>query len=127
MAGHPATPPETLIFRRGECLMREGDPGTVAYLIQQGQLQVYMERKGRKIQLAMLGKNQIVGELALIDQMPRSATVVAVEDTIVVPIDLSRLRQIMQTQPDLAISLVRVLVRKIRDTDKLLASVFQKI
>ncbi len=99
--------------------MKEGERGGGAYLIQQGQVGVFVTRQGQQQKLAELGANQIVGEMALIDSLPRSASVTALQDTVVIPIDLSRLRGIMKVQPDLALSIVRVLVRKIRDTNEL--------
>ena len=99
--------------------MKEGERGGGAYLIQQGQVGVYVTRQGQQQKLAELGPNQIVGEMALIDNLPRSASVTALQDTVVIPIDLTRLRGIMKVQPDLALSIVRVLVRKIRDTNEL--------
>ena len=102
--------------------MREGETGSLAYFIQRGSLQVFIQRKGCRYQLAVLGPNQIVGEMALIDSLPRSASVVALEDSVIIPIDLTRLRNIMQAQPDLALTIVRVLVRKIREANALLTA-----
>lgn len=123
-AGPPATP-HSRVFQEGEYLMREGERGTIAYIIQDGQVMVFFERMGRRCQLATLGPNEVVGEMALIDNLPRSASVVALERTVASPIDLGKLREIIRSQPDLAFMLIRVLVKKIRDADRLLDRVYR--
>lgn len=122
MSAPPQTPAGPKLLRKGQFLMREGEMGNLAYLIQRGSVEVFVKRDEQRIQLATLGANEIVGEMALIDRLPRSANVVAIEDTVIIPIDLSKLRLIMQTQPDLALLIIRVLVRKIRDINKLVTS-----
>lgn len=118
-------PPEPTLFRRGEYLIRAGDRGDFAYMIHQGQVQVYTKWAGRKVPLAVLGKTDIVGEMALLDNSPRSATVEALEDTYAVPITLDNLRESMRHNPETALTIIRVLVKKIRDTNNLLMNVLQ--
>ena len=65
---------------KGTVVMREGEPGTSAFLIQSGVVQVYTEHEGRKIELAKLETGQIFGEMALIYDAERSATVRASMD-----------------------------------------------
>lgn len=65
----------------GSVVMRQGDGGNCAFLIQSGQVRVLSESAGRVVELARLGPGQIFGEMALVLDEKRSATVEAVEDT----------------------------------------------
>lgn len=66
---------------KGEVLFQQGDLGDQAYLIEQGKLRITAIRKGVELTLNEIGLGEMVGELALIDGGPRTATVVALEDT----------------------------------------------
>lgn len=65
----------------GSVIMRQGDGGNCAFLIQSGQVRVLSENSGLIVELAKLGPGQIFGEMALVLDEKRSATVEAVEDT----------------------------------------------
>ena len=98
-------------FRRnlkaGETLFHQGDPGDCAYAIETGQLEVYRGRGARRKVLALLGPGEVIGEMAVIDQLPRTASAVARKAT--------RLRVItqehLQGKLDSADPMVRVLLR----------------
>ena len=64
----------------GAIIMRQGEQGNCAYLIQSGRVRVYTEHDGRRVDLAKLELGEIFGEMALIFDEPRSASVVADED-----------------------------------------------
>jgi len=65
---------------KGSVIMREKEPGNCAYLIQAGRVVVFNENDGHPIELARLGTGEIFGEMALAADMPRTATVKALED-----------------------------------------------
>lgn len=77
---------ERQVFAAGQTLMKEGEEGYHAYMIQSGRVAVYTEKGGQRVDLAELGPNSIVGEIALILDEPRGATVEAIETTNVVVI-----------------------------------------
>lgn len=64
----------------GTMIMRQGEPGNSAYLIQSGCVSVYTEHEGKIVELAKLDLGQIFGEMALIFDDPRTASVKALED-----------------------------------------------
>lgn len=66
---------------KGEFLFRQGDEGTALYIIMQGRLQVSLSRQMDKVTLAVLGRGEFIGEMALLDAHPRSADVFALEDS----------------------------------------------
>lgn len=72
---------KTKIFTKREVIIREGDYGDEAYQIIRGKVKVTTTNKaGKDITLATLGEGDIFGEMALIDEKPRSANVIALED-----------------------------------------------
>ncbi len=94
-------------------------------MIHQGQVQAYTKWTGRKVPLAVLATTDIVGEMALPDNSPHSATIEALEDTYAVPVTLDKLRESMRHYPETALTIIRVLVKKIRNSNNLLMNVLQ--
>jgi CRP/FNR family cyclic AMP-dependent transcriptional regulator len=72
---------ERLFVPAGTLIMKQGEDGNCAYLIQSGAASVYTEHNGKRVELAQLELGQIVGEMALIFDEPRTASVQAIEDT----------------------------------------------
>jgi CRP-like cAMP-binding protein len=62
-------------IQTGEYLFREGDAGDAAYVVQNGELEVFLERPESNIHLVNLGPNTVLGEIALLDGQPRTAHV----------------------------------------------------
>ena len=74
-------------LERGEVLFREGeDPGT-AFLIESGEIEVRTRQRGRDVILSVLGPGELVGEMAVIDDSPRTATARALAPCVLFPID----------------------------------------
>jgi signal-transduction protein with cAMP-binding, CBS, and nucleotidyltransferase domain len=69
------------MFETGQYLVREGEPGCECYILLSGSVKVYKEHEGREVLLNTLQEGDIVGEMALITNEPRSANVVALERT----------------------------------------------
>lgn len=72
-------------YRRGDVICNQGDKGDKMYIISSGQVEIVVRsRKGSTTPVLYLGEGQVVGEMALIDEGTRSATVVAADDDTVV-------------------------------------------
>ena len=67
-------------FTKGETLMREGERGECAYIIESGNVEILVRRGGQLLQIGTRGPGSILGEMAMIDDKPRTATVRALED-----------------------------------------------
>ena len=72
---------ERKVFAKGKTIIRAGDPGEEAYLIQSGRVEVFVTRKDQNVSLAKLEAGQIFGEMALLDGSDRKASVRALENT----------------------------------------------
>ncbi len=67
-------------FSKGEALMHEGEPGDCAYIIESGNVEIVVHREGQLLQIGTRGPGSMLGEMAMIDDKPRTATVRALED-----------------------------------------------
>jgi EAL domain-containing protein (putative c-di-GMP-specific phosphodiesterase class I) len=77
----------------GETLFREGDPPGPAYLIEHGVVEITAHRDGQHVVLGTLGGGDLLGEMALIDQSPRTASAIALEDCALLVIDRSQIAE----------------------------------
>jgi diguanylate cyclase len=76
-----------------EYLFRQDDPPTSAFLIEEGRVQIVLEGAGGERVLAVRGPGDIVGEMAIVDRAPRSASVRAIEDCVILPITAEQLER----------------------------------
>jgi len=108
----------TLIrYEAGEVIIQENDVGETAYVITQGQVEVSKELQGQKVHLAYLGAGETFGEMSVIDEKPRSATVTAVTETLVSEIRRDDFFNSFQTDPKVALQLLKVLFERLREAD----------
>jgi CRP/FNR family cyclic AMP-dependent transcriptional regulator len=103
-------------FARGEIIFHEGDPGQVLYLVKSGQVRIFVNGlDGSETSVILFGRaGDIFGELAIIDGLPRSATAIAMDATVVYTIDREDFRRHMRQYPQLALNFMRELTRKVR-------------
>ncbi len=88
------------ILKPGEALFKEGDPPTSAFLIERGKVRISADHDGEILVLADLGPGDLVGEMAVIDDSPRTASAVAVEESVLLVIDRAHLTErIAHTDP----------------------------
>jgi hypothetical protein len=107
-------------YAAGEVILRESDFGDTAYVIGQGQVEVSKELDGQNVHLAYLGVGETFGEMSMIDEKPRSATVTAVSDTVVTEIRRDDFFNSFQTDPKMALSLLKVLFERLREADAMI-------
>src|SRR3954463_112743 len=81
----------------GEVLFREGDAPTTAFLIESGSLRITAQRNGAPVVLSDLGAGALVGEMAVLDDSPRSATATALAACVLTPIDRAQFAERLQT------------------------------
>lgn len=117
----PVTPPAGPLppvrrrqFAAGEILMRQGDPGDCAWLIDSGEVEVILTRADKPVRLSRLSRGVLVGEMALIDQGPRSATVRAVTDVMATELSRATFRRMLESAPPLGGYLLTSLTASIR-------------
>lgn len=107
----------------GNTLFLAGDSGDDCYRIEDGLLKVTMvSHSGDERILAFVGRGDIVGELSLIDGLPRSASVVAVRDATLSCLSRTAFETFAKKHPELYKSLVGLLAKRLRETDSVVAA-----
>jgi len=104
-------------YKAGEAIIRENDVGETAYVIAQGQVEVSKELDGQHVHLDYLGAGETFGEMSMIDEKPRSATVTAVTETLVSEIRRDDFFNSFETDPNVALELLKVVFERLRDAD----------
>jgi CRP-like cAMP-binding protein len=100
-------------FAAGEFVFKAGDPGETMYIVTEGEVNV-VDGSGAILDTA--GPGSIVGELALIDDEPRSATVVAKTACRLVVVDRRRFQFMVQETPFFALAVMKVIADRLRKT-----------
>jgi CRP-like cAMP-binding protein len=110
-------------IKSGMHLFRENDRSRELYIIQSGTIKVYRTAGGKEIELAVLEKGSVLGEMALIDGKPRSASAKACEDSEVVIIDSDTFHDKIKGVPSWFMSTIRMTSQKIRQANRRLKSI----
>jgi CRP/FNR family transcriptional regulator, cyclic AMP receptor protein len=101
-------------FKKGDFIFRQGDPGDVMYALIDGEIEINVD--GTRISTVKQG--EVLGEMALIDKKPRSATAMALSDCKVVVINEQRFNFLMQQTPMFVTQIMKVMSDRIRTMDK---------
>jgi CRP/FNR family transcriptional regulator, cyclic AMP receptor protein len=113
----------TVRLKADEVLFFAGDAGDGCYRVEDGLLKVMMmSRAGSERILAFLGPGAIVGELSLIDGLPRSASVVAVRPTQLSFLSRATFEEFANKHPEIYKSLLTVIAERLRETDATVAA-----
>ncbi len=104
-------------YEAGEVIIRENEVGETAYVIAQGKVEVSKQLNGQKVHLSYLGVGEIFGEMSMIDEKPRSATVTAVTETLVSEIRREDFFISFQREPKAALELLKVPFDRLRKAD----------
>jgi len=107
---------------RGDVLFTEGEPGDRLYVITEGKIKLgATSSDGRETLLAILGPGEMFGELSLFDPGPRTATATALTDARVVGLGNTDLMPWLTGRPEVAVSLLGALARRLRRTNDAMA------
>lgn len=105
-------------YKEGEVIFKENDLGTEMYIIQTGSVAVDKDIKGQKRRLAVFGKGDFFGEMALLESLPRTATVTAIEDCEVVCIDSATFDTMIRSNIEIAVRMLRKFSVRVRESDR---------
>lgn len=109
---------ERLTFGLGQALFKEGDPGDGAYLILSGSVDVQLNAGGAPITIAHLEQNAFVGEMAILCDVPRTASVVAAEPVDALKIKKDTFFQLLKDVPQMAVEIMRELAQRLHHTNE---------
>ena len=108
-------------FKPGEVVIKEGTKGTSAYIILSGKAEVVKRSGERTISMATLGKGQVFGEMGLVEDRPRSASVRALSDLKVRVIDREKFNELLHSKPTVLVPIMKILFERLRRTTNMLA------
>jgi len=101
----------------GETIIKEGDVGESAYLIEDGEVEVSRAKDDQKVVLATLGKGEIFGEMSMIDDCPRGATITATTATTLSELHRDEFLDNLKDEPEFAIRFLRTIFERLRDAN----------
>jgi CRP-like cAMP-binding protein len=100
------------VFAPGEMVIRAGDPGSSMFVVHNGKVSVQITENGRPRNIATLNEGDFFGEMALFTGEPRTANVVALEETEVLEIGHAAMKRVFDTNPDLVESLSFIMAER---------------
>jgi CRP/FNR family cyclic AMP-dependent transcriptional regulator len=110
-------------FGRNATIIGAGDPTDSLYIVINGRLKVLMsDEQGREVILSLLGPGEFFGEMGLLDDSPRSASVVTQEPCELMSISKADFKRTLEENFDLSLMVMRGLVRRLREADQKIGS-----
>lgn len=106
---------EREVFDSGQQIFKSGDAGDCAYLIEEGVVEILVLKQGEEHRIRLIGKGELFGEISLIDYQPRTATVKAVERTVLVPIPRKLLEGLLEKCDPVLRHLLLVILERFRN------------
>ncbi|HVO31115.1 MAG TPA: Crp/Fnr family transcriptional regulator, partial [bacterium] len=110
-------------FKKEAVIVSREEPGTALFLLVKGKVKVVLYGpSGREVILSMLKDGDFFGEMSLLDGKPRSASVVAIQDTEVLVLDRADFVRFVETKPSVALSILGEMSRRLREADQKIGS-----
>jgi len=104
-------------FPRGMIIYHEGSPGDTLYIIESGQVRIFLlSESGQETSIQIYGPGDVFGEMSLLDGLPRSAGVVAMERTVALTLHREDFLHHLDASPRMARGILEVLSRRLRYT-----------
>jgi hypothetical protein len=101
-------------YMKGETLFTQGDVGSELFVVIEGEVRIHLDSGGSEVTLARQGPNSVLGEMAVFDEQPRSASAQATQDTTVRVLRRDRLQAIVHEHPEVLLEFVKNLSQRVR-------------
>lgn len=101
-------------FNAGDTVFSEGQDGAEMYIIQTGEVEILKRNEGKQVRLALLEEGDFFGEMAILEDLPRTASARAATDCTLVRIDRGTFDQLVRHDPEIAIRMLRKLSFRLR-------------
>ncbi len=106
-------------YPKGRTIVAEGEPSQSMYILLAGRAKVQRsDSEGKEVILAVLGSGEFFGEMSLIDDSPRSASVITLEPCEFMAVSKEAFKAMLAQSPEMCMSVMRGLVRRLREADK---------
>jgi len=107
---------ERLTYDAGQVMFNAGDMGDAAYIVIDGAVEISVPTPGGPIVVNKLGRNDIIGEIAIFGDVPRTATAKALNRVETLKISKELFTKVIRENPDAALELIRVLAARLANT-----------
>ena len=104
----------TRTYTKGEPIFTKGDVGSELFVVLEGEIRIHLDHEGREVTLARIGPSMVLGEMAVFDEQPRSASAQASTDTTVRVLRRDKLRAVVHEHPEVLLDFIRNLSQRIR-------------
>ncbi len=118
---------ERLVFGAGDELFHQGDSGDAAYIVIGGSADVIVDTETGPVVVANLGRNDIIGEIAIICDVPRTATVTATEQLETLKISKDLFFRLVKEFPEISIEIMREMAERLEKTTNQLRQALAKL
>ena len=108
---------ENLIYQDGQFLFREGEKGDAAYILLKGKIAVFIETEKGPAEVAQLKRGDVVGEISILCDVPRTAFIKAVESVQTLKVKKDSFIQLLAEFPEIAIEIMRELASRLNKTN----------
>ena len=106
-------------FPKGRTIVAEGEPSQSLYILLSGRAKVQRsDTEGKEVILSVLGSGECFGEMSLIDDAPRSASVITLESSDFMSIAKESFKSVLMTSPEISLRIMKGLVKRLREADK---------
>ena len=110
-------------FPRGRVIVTEGEPSQSLYILLSGRAKVQRsDTEGKEVILAVIGPGECFGEMSLIDDSPRSASVITIDTSDFMAINKESFKSMMLSSPEMSLRIMAGLVRRLREADKMIGA-----
>jgi len=103
------------VFEDGEIVVRQGDDGLHMYVVQDGLVEIVHEESGHETVLRQAGRNEVLGEMAIFDRQPRSATIRAKGRARILTLDKRNFLRRINEDPSLAFRMIETMSMRVRE------------
>ena len=107
---------ERITFKPGQTLFEQGDAGDAAFIVIEGSADVSVDTPGGPLKIAQLKRNDIIGEIAILCDVPRTATVAAADELTALKITKDLFFRMVTDFPDMGIEIMRSLAHRLEMT-----------
>ena len=109
---------QRLSFAVGEALCRQGEPGDSAFIVLEGDAEISIDTPAGKVIVAKVTRNAVIGEIAILCDVPRTATVTAISPLQALRIDKDTFFRLVTEFPQMAVEIMRELARRLDRTNQ---------
>ena len=102
-------------YADGEVVARQGDDGDCMYVVQDGEVDIVFQKDGLEVYLRSAGRNEVLGEMAIFERQPRSATIRAKGKARILTLDKRNFLRRINEDPSLAFRMIETMSHRVRD------------